>query len=357
MINLYSIRPKGFNVGNDVIYIAIQHFIREAFKNQEFNLISLPATNKYESNKKAGFTKSTIYEINQFGNGVILGGGNLYENGEIDVDPIAMKALDKPLMIFSVSRGKIYNKKLDLVDRTDVISDGKLKLLNEKAYISMSRDAATTEHISNLGLNTVNGACPTLFLNEVPQHQVPVNQNLKTDCLISIRTPNLMSVPPIFQYKLQDQLKEMISFLKENGYKNIKILCHDHRDIPFADSFENIEFLYTDDVYTFISLLKNTRLNITFRLHSFIPCLALGIPAIKVSYDQRAISLLDTIKMDEWNINYLFDDVVQEVKHRVKNIQELEKIKSDLNKSHWPKIKEIIRGNCKSFSEKVIAQR
>ncbi|NNE26664.1 MAG: hypothetical protein HKN09_07455, partial [Saprospiraceae bacterium] len=123
MINLYSIRPKGFNVGNDVIYLALKGFVEDAFADEKINIIGLPATNKYESQKKAGFTKATIYEINQFGHGVILGGGNLYENGEIDVDPIALKALDKPLMICSVSRGRIYNKKNELVDRTDVISD------------------------------------------------------------------------------------------------------------------------------------------------------------------------------------------------------------------------------------------
>ena len=44
-----------------------------------------------------------------YGSGVIVGGGNLYENGEIDVDIDALSALQKPLMIFSVSVGKIYD--------------------------------------------------------------------------------------------------------------------------------------------------------------------------------------------------------------------------------------------------------
>lgn len=50
MINLFSIRPKGFNIGNDVIYLGVNHFVRMVFK-QNYNVISLPATGKYESQK------------------------------------------------------------------------------------------------------------------------------------------------------------------------------------------------------------------------------------------------------------------------------------------------------------------
>jgi polysaccharide pyruvyl transferase WcaK-like protein len=357
MINIYSIRPKGFNVGNDVIYIALQHFLRNAFKDKYFNIISLPATNKYESHKKAGFSKGTVYEFNQFGDGVILGGGNLFENGEIDIDPIALRALDKPLMIFSVSRGKIYNNRLELVDRTDVISDSNLRILHDAADFSLSRDKATCDYLKELNLNNIIGACPTVFLNEVPYHTLAKNSRLETDCLISIRTPNLMSVPPTFQYQLRSQIMEMASILREKGYKNIKILCHDHRDIPFAESFQDIGWIYTDDVYTFITLLKNTKLNLTYRLHSFIPCLSLGVPTIKISYDQRSISLVDTIGMDEWNINYVHDNVIEEFKNRMAHLGDLDQIRNDLSKSTWKDIKETISGNFNQFAKQVMENK
>ena len=76
MINLFCIRPHGFNVGNDVIFLGLQHFLREAF-GSVVNLISIPATGRYESQAKAGLTAKTIYEINQYGHGVIVGGGNV----------------------------------------------------------------------------------------------------------------------------------------------------------------------------------------------------------------------------------------------------------------------------------------
>lgn len=319
MINIYSIRPKGFNIGNDVIYIGLNHFVRTALK-ENFNVISIPATSRYESHKKSGLSAETIYEINRFGGGVIVGGGNLYENGELEVNATALKALEKPLMIFSVSRGRIFNDRLELVDRTDVMTDEKIRLLNNRADVSLSRDIATTEYIRSLGCDNELGGCPTLFINQTPQHLVPISKADQTDVLISIRTPTLMSIPVRHQYELKNQLDELIGLLREKGYSEIKFLCHDHRDIPFAASFSDIGYLYTEDVYTYLTYLKSTRLNLTFRLHSFIPCLSYGIPAIKISYDQRALSMLDTLGMSDWNINLLHDDIVSEVANRLDNL-------------------------------------
>lgn len=352
MINLYSIRPKGFNIGNDVIYIGVNHFIRKAFKG-DYNVISLPATGKYESHRKAGLSSQTVYEINQFGHGVIIGGGNLYENGELEVNPVALKALEKPMMIFAVSRGKIYNAKKELVDRTDVMTDSSIKLLNDKALVSLSRDYATKNHIDNLGSNNLLGGCPTLFMDEIPQHFVPLMDTDKTDALISIRTPTLMSIPVHYQYNLREELQKMIEILRVKGYKNIKFLCHDHRDIPFAASFREVDYLYTEDVYTYLTYLRNTRLNVTYRLHSFLPCLALGTPAIKISYDQRAVSMMETIGMSEWNINMLTADMLTELKYRLEKLDDLEKMKSELKDTTWAELHRTIENSCNLFAEEV----
>jgi len=356
MINLYSIRPKGFNVGNDVIYLGLNHFIHSAFK-EPVNIISLPATGKYESHRKSGLSSQTIYEVNQFGDGLIVGGGNLYENGELEINQTALDALEKPMMIFSVSRGKIYNESLQLVNRTDVMTDANIKLINEKANISLSRDKATKEYIDGLGVENILGGCPTLFINEMPQHLVPISDSAKTDALISIRTPTLMSIPVSYQYALREQMLEMIALLKSKGYQNIKLLCHDHRDIPFAASFKEVDYLYSDDVYKFLSYLKNTRLNLTFRLHSFIPCLALDIPTIKISYDQRAVSMMETLGMEDWNINFLKDDCLKEIEHRLDNLSDLQKMKDNLKKTMWPELKNTMTENSNRFANFVKEQK
>jgi polysaccharide pyruvyl transferase WcaK-like protein len=352
MKNIYSIRPKGFNIGNDVIYLGVNHFLRMAFK-ENYNVISLPATGKYEAHRKAGLSSQTIYEVNQFGHGLVVGGGNLYENGELEINPIALRALEKPMMVFSVSRGKVYNKSLNLVDRTDTMADDKLKLLHQHTDISLSRDKATKGYLDSLGCENILGGCPTMFINEIPQHLVPIMDTDKTDALISIRTPTLMSIPVEYQYRLRDQLVEMIDLLKRKGYNNVKFLCHDHRDIPFAASFKDIDYLYTEDVYTYLTYLRNTRLNVTFRLHSFIPCLSYDVPTIKISYDQRALSMLETLNIDDWNIDLLKDDLLAEVENRLDNIGDLQSIKNKLSGTTWMDLRNTMVQYTEKFAQLV----
>ncbi|NNE27750.1 MAG: polysaccharide pyruvyl transferase family protein, partial [Saprospiraceae bacterium] len=199
--------------------------------------------------------------------------------------------------------------------------------------------------------DNIMGGCPTLFLKDYFPKENKLSEKYKTDCLISIRTPNLMSVPPEKQYELRDILLDTIDYLKSKGFSNVKFLCHDHRDIPFADSFKGVDFIFTDDAYKFINLLRHTRLNLTFRLHSFIPCLSLDVPTIKVSYDERALSLVDSIGMDDWNINYVKDNVMAEIKSRIDNIGDLESIKTQNNQSLWPSIQNGFVNNFSSFAE------
>ena len=167
MTTLYVVRPKGFNVGNEAIYVAMQRYIYSAFGGV-VNLISLPATSVYESHAMAGLTPKTIHEINHYGHGVIVGGGNLYENGELAVNVNALNALDVPMMLFSLSRGRVYNRRDQLVTRTDVMPDALVKAVNDRADISLARDQATFDHLRSIGCERVQlGGCPTIFLNRL----------------------------------------------------------------------------------------------------------------------------------------------------------------------------------------------
>lgn len=329
MITLFNIRPKGFNVGNDAINMGMQYYLYEAF-GEVVNIITLPATSRYESHASAGLTKRTIHEINQYGDGVIIGGGNLYENGEIEVDLDSLKALDVPMMIVSVSRGRIYNRRLELVNRTDVLPDRVIKALNEKARHSLARDKATHAHIQGLGCpHSVVGGCPTIFLDRTAS-QLPELPDKDVGVLISVRHPNLMSIPLSKQAQVQADIRQMVDFLKGEGHQRIRILCHDHRDISFAASFGDLEYVYTGDVYSYLAMLKSCSLNISYRLHSALPCLAYERPVIKISYDERAMSLMDTIGYDDWNIKMIeTPSVIDAIRDRYARLGELPAMKQD----------------------------
>jgi polysaccharide pyruvyl transferase WcaK-like protein len=317
MITLFCIRPKGFNVGNDAIHIGLQYFLYQAF-GQIVNLISLPATSRYESQAKAGLTARTIYEINQYGHGVIVGGGNLYENGELDINLDALETLEVPLMLFSLSRGRVYNRQHKLVDRTDAMPDRIIVALNRKATYSLTRDQATYDYLRHIGVEHCQlGGCPTIYLDQMVEHlpQLPARETAST--FISVRNPALMSIPLHKQARLHNDILAMIDFLQQEGIEDIRLLCHDHRDIPFAASFPGIDYVYTGDVYSYLALLRSCRFNISYRLHATLPCLAFERPTIKISYDERALSLMDTVGMASWNIDMIdTDDVVSQVVDR-----------------------------------------
>jgi hypothetical protein len=323
-MNVFCIRPKGFNVGNDAIYLGLQAAIEEAF-GCFVNIITLPATSKYDSTNRGGLTSKTTHEINQYGHGVIVGGGNLYENGELDLNLEALKRLEPPMMLFSLSRGKIYNKRDMLVDRTDVMPDHFIKALNEKASYSLARDNATHAYLRSLGLkNTLLGGCPTIYLDRIKDRLPKVSASDSGCTLISVRNPSLMNISLERQVRVHKEINDIIELLGSRGYDDIRLLCHDHRDIPFAASFGTMPYVYISDPYAYLALLKNCRLNITYRVHSALPCMAFKTPFIKLSYDERALSLIETVGFKEWNIDIVStNNVLDSVNDRLTNLDEL----------------------------------
>lgn len=348
MTNIYCIRPRGFNVGNEAIHVALRHLLGSAF-GESVNVINIPATSRYESSSKAGFTPGTVHEMNQYGDGVIVGGGNLYENGELDVDLAALRTLDVPTMLFSLSMGRIYNRRGELVRRTDSMRDDVIRGLHEQAAMSLARDRATVDHLAEAGAASRLGGCPTLFISESPQHAIP--EAMETaDVLLSVRTPDLMSIPITLRIRVKDDIRRIAEAIAQRTGGTLKLLCHDHRDIPFAASFGDLEYVYTDDVYAYLSMLKSTKLNVSYRLHSVLPCLSYGTPTIKVSYDERGSSVMDTIGLGEWNIDMLeVSDVAAAVLDRYDRLDELERLRSAAAGT-WAEIKRIQEESMSEFA-------
>ncbi len=328
MVNIFCIRPRGFNIGNDVIYQGTLGFLQRAFGSQ-VNVISLPATSRYESQSKAGLTPRTIHEINRYGHGVVVGGGNLYENGELEVDPGALDALQVPLLLFSLGWGRIYDRRYELVPRTDAMSRDTVRLLDDRASYSLARDESTADHLRSLGCTKVRvGGCPTLFLDHVLS-RIPTFDEAP-EVLVSVRTPELMNIPLPDQARVRADTLTMLDLLRSRGYRDIKMLAHDHRDLPFAASFNGMEYLYTDDAFTYLGWLRSCRLSIGYRLHAALPCLSFGSPAISISYDERATSLLDTIGFGAWDINMITNrDVGEQLSDRLDRLDELPRLRQE----------------------------
>jgi hypothetical protein len=353
MINIFNIRPKGLNVGNDAIYLGMRHYLYKVF-DEVVNIIGLPATARYESHAMAGLTAKTIYEINQYGHGVIVGGGNLYENGEIDVNLESLKALDVPLMLFSLSRGRVYNRRHELVERTDRLPDAVVKALNDKAVSSLARDKRTHQYLRGIGCGSARvGGCPTIVLDKVRKLLPEIPEYDRGGVLLSVRHPNLMSIPLHLQSRVRDDITGMVAFLKSKGHSRIRILCHDHRDINFAATFPDLDYVYTGDVYSYLATLNSCELCVTYRLHSAIPCIAFDRPVIKISYDERAASLMDTLGYGDWNINMVeAPSVLEAVADRYARLGELPALKK-ATKPVWDDLDTVMSETFSRFARDV----
>lgn len=319
MFTIANIRPFGHNVGNAAIGFAMKNMIHETF-GRLVSVVEYPASSKYDS-KKAGLTASVVHEINRYADGVIIGGGNLFENNEIDVDPVALANLQAPLMLFSNSRGRIYDRYGRLSERTDVIPDSKLASLINRADVSLSRDSATHDHIATIGHGNKDrvGWCPTInigrYENQLPL--LPVDED--AGVLISVRTPSLMNLPYRLQNKVTKDIEDTIDMLRDFGHRRVRLLCNDSRDLDFSNSFrlsKKVDTVFTNDVYTYLSLLKNASLVVSYRLHATLPSISMGVPAVNISYDERAISLFNDLGLKDRHINYveqehLFTEVLE----------------------------------------------
>src|SRR5258708_27633700 len=312
MITLFCVRPKGFNVGNDTIFLGLRHLLREAFGGL-VNIVQVPAVSSGEPGGSSGLRAETIHEMNLYGHGVVVGGGNLYENGQLDVDTNALRALRPPLMLFSLSHGRIYDHRHELMLRTDAMPDALAATLNERAAISVARADATLDSLLALGVRRpVLGGCPALLLTQVPMPDI--SSRPPTGVLLSVRHPRLMSIPVRDQGRLHTTVVDLMATLEADGFGPARILCHDTRDIAFASSLGSVEYILADDIYSHLELLRRASLVVTFRLHAFLPCLSFGTPAINISYDERSLSLVRTIGMDSWNIDFVRSgDVVADV--------------------------------------------
>ncbi|WP_081617354.1 polysaccharide pyruvyl transferase family protein [Thioalkalivibrio sp. ALMg11] len=297
MYTIVNIRPLGYNVGNNAIHFALRHMLYEVF-GRLVSVIEYPATSKHESTAKAGLTSATVHDINRFADGVIVGGGNLYENDEIDVDARALRALNPPLMLFSNSRGRIYDRYGRLTERSDVIDDSKLKALLSRADMSLSRDSATHHYLRSIDARDRLGWCPTINVNRYADRLPVLPETEDVGTLISVRTPGLMNVPYRFQARIQDHIEAVIDRLRKAGHKRIRILCNDSRDLDFAASFrytKNVDSIYTNDVYLYLALLRQAKMVVSYRLHATLPAISFGTPTINVVYDERAQSLFDDL--------------------------------------------------------------
>ena len=354
MINLFKVVPRRFNVGNAIIQLATARMLRDAFE-EPVNLVPLGAIAADSEAWLSGLTARSVHEMNLYGHGVIVGGGNLYENGQLDVEVNALERLAPPLLLWSLSYGRIYDRRGRLTRRTDSMPDELIAALNRAATASLARDDATLSHLRSLGLSAVGlGGCPTLFLDElVPITAWPSDESSGT--LVSIRNPRLMSIPHSRQIQIHGDVHRITEALAEEGLGPVRLLCHDTRDLEFASTFPAVEYLFADDAFSYLDLLRRAQLVVSFRLHAFVPCLSYATPTVNISYDERSLSFVHTLGLGDWDINLITEaDLAATVLDRVRRLPALTELVTD-SRPLWDEQRATMHATLAQFGEQVRA--
>lgn len=352
MITIFCVRPTGFNIGNDTIFLGVRRLLRDTF-DVDINIVQVPAKQGQVGTTLSGILPASVHQMNQFGHGVVIGGGNLYENRGLDVDLHALGALRLPLMLFSLSHGRIHDHRGALVPRTDAMPADVVRALNRRADLSLARDGATLEYLHSLGsTGALLGGCPSLLLDRVVD--APASGQRGGGTLLSIRNPRLTSLVPRHEARLHDTTGRLVEGLEADGFGPVRLLCHDTRDLPFAVSL-GCEYVVPDDVYSYLALLQQASLVVSFRLHAFVPCVSFGTPAINISYDERSSSLVRTIGFSSWDVDFVrSDDVVADVLARAADLERYERLRHEA-RPRWKALEDTMRRSMASFAERVLA--
>jgi hypothetical protein len=311
--SLFCVRPTTRNIGNDIIYKATSELFCKVL-GSDTRIINIPAL---EGPQFGGITSRQVYDANRLANGVVIGGGNLFENGQLTIDQTALDALSPPLMLYGLSHGRIYSMQGGLIDRTDAMPISKIRQLVRNSDVALVRDVATQDILQSMGCEDVKvGGCPTLFLEE--NHETrPDNGPI----LISVRHPKRMSVPPAMQWRVAGDVRALVDTLRKEFSNRIVLVCHDYADLEFAAGFPDVPYAYFDNVEHYVDALRSARFNIGYRLHAFLPCIAFGTPSIHLSYDERGLSMAATIDMADWEVNIHNEPTfIEKVMDRLRNI-------------------------------------
>ena len=79
---LFLVRPTTRNIGNDLIAYAISQLLYDAF-GEDANIVAVPAL---VGPQFGGLVARQVYDMNRLADAVIVGGGNLFENGQLSYD-------------------------------------------------------------------------------------------------------------------------------------------------------------------------------------------------------------------------------------------------------------------------------
>lgn len=297
---VFVVRPATSNVGNDLIALGLDGLLAARWPGG-VEIVSLDAGGPGRGAKPAGLTPRSVHDANLLADAVIAGGGNVVENAALHVDLRALAGLQVPLALLALSSGRVRGRDGRLHLRTDAMPRDHLLALCARADPVVVRDTATLALLHGLGVDdAVVGGCPSTLLGRYATLP-PADPSVAGTALLSVRHPELMSVPHAERARVPQDVARLAAHLRRR-YDDVALLCHDYRDLAFAASLPDVRALYTEDARELLGWIRGCAVQVGYRLHGFLGAVACGVAAVHVSYDERGAAMVSTLGLEAHDV-------------------------------------------------------
>ena len=337
--NVFCVRPRTGDVGDEAVFLVVRHYLREAF-GPWVNVVSVDA--RRDGHGPSGITSRTAYELGLFGHGVVLcGGAPLDRQPWLELDCEALEDLPAPLWV---------------VGWPDGMEPWVIEGLARKAVAVSCLDARSLRRFEghDAALSELGG-CATLFADRA-MLKGAVGQAQAGQVLLVVRDPMRTPLHGTRRTKLAADQREVARLLRAR-HPSVRMLAVSDAGRHLAASIGDLDYLYTEDAHTWHDLLRQSALVVSFRAETALACAGLGVPFVHVACGDDGLGAMAAAGLDDWSIDLQScSDIPGAVSARLDQLGSLE-TKRLTAMGRWGALDRALAGAAGRFAEAVVARR
>jgi polysaccharide pyruvyl transferase WcaK-like protein len=337
-VRIHHFYPKTRNVGDHFVQRGIERMFRELVPGVAFDLFDVNSRGEDESGY--GLTRSTVERANREADLVVVGGSNLYEGSYrwrwgVHLEPEALKDLRVPLFIVGVGTGSAF---LSRPHEPSARALGEIRLLNERAAFSGTRDVLTLDWLRRLGVSKAElmGDPATFIFNQ------PARAGGAGGHVLFVTPPLRFWASKTRFWEVRRRGRRMFQAMASlartllEGGQEVLVACNDPADLRlarrlFGEGFAG-RLLYPQSPEEYFRLLSGSRAVLTGRLHTAVVSFSMGIPFVLLDADQRTRGFVETYRLQDWAVTPCEGDFESSLRERTGSLL------SDDSKGAWERL-------------------
>jgi polysaccharide pyruvyl transferase WcaK-like protein len=307
-MRIHHFYPKTRNIGDHFVQRGIERMMREIVPDASFALFNVNSRGEDETGY--GLTRETVARANREANLIIVGGSNLYEGSYrwpwgVHLEAEALDDLRVPLFLVGMGTGSGF---LSRPHKPSARAKREIKLLNDAATFSGTRDVLTRDWLHQLGISKARlmGDPATFIFNHAARSG-------------GVGGTFLMTTPPLRFWASRNRFWQVrrrgramfrttVSLAQKllDGGHEVVVACNDPADVNLARQLFGAGFagriVCPQSPEEYFRLLSNARAVLTGRLHTAVVSFSLGVPFLLIDADQRSRGFVETYQLEDWSV-------------------------------------------------------